>query len=335
VRLRIGIIGLGENWERRHKQALLRLADKFEIMGLYDEVAQRARIQARELGCESIEGFTALISRNDVDAIFVLSNPWFGLEPIRVACRHGKAVYHSRPFGIAEPLADEVIAEVRRSGIPFMVEFPWRLYPATIRLMELLASGLGAPQLVLCAYRSAPASPGREHDDTAASEPKHAEVAQHMCDWFRFVFGRDPIHMTSAASELASGPCRHFETLIAEFEDGAMAQTTIRRFATPTWGEAARFRPAPSFQVVAERGVAFLDMPGEVTWFDAAGRHDETLDMDRPLGEMLDDRFYRIIAHGVPPSPGITDAHWARAMVQQARQQTHNRPVEGPRDDRP
>jgi hypothetical protein len=65
--------------------------------------------------------------------------------------------------------------------------------------------------------------------------------------------------------------------------------------------------------------MAFLENPGEITWFDQSGRHDESLEMDRPLGEMLADRFYRIIVHGLNPSPGLSDMQWARSMVVRAR----------------
>ena len=94
----------------------------------------------------------------------------------------------------------------------------------------------------------------------------------------------------------------------------------MRRFLEPKWTEAAQFRPPASFQVVAEHGVAYLEMPGDVTWFDESGRHDEQHEMDRPLGQMLSDRFYRIVVHGLTASPGLGDAIWSREMVLAAKQ---------------
>ena len=66
-------------------------------------------------------------------------------------------------------------------------------------------------------------------------------------------------------------------------------------------------------------GKCYHELPAQVTWFDASGRHEESLEMDRPLGEMLADRFYRIVVHGLNPSPGLIDAQWARRMVSEAR----------------
>jgi predicted dehydrogenase len=318
VRLRVGVIGLGESWERRHKPALMRLSDKFEVRAVYDEVSQRARIQAAEVGCDPVEGFTPLVERRDIDAVYVLGTPWYGIEPIRSACRAGKAVYYARPFTQDAAEVDPVLECIRSSGVPFMAEFPWRFYAATLRLMELLASGLGEPQLVFCEHRVT--VPEKNGGAAGRSAPTADEAAQYMADWFRFVFGCEPLAVQSIlAAPEQPGPCPGFETLVARFDDARAAKGTVRRFLHPKWTEAAQFRPPPAFQVVAQRGMAYLDMPGDVTWFDESGRHDESLELERPLGEMLSDRFYRTVIHGLKASPGLRDAEIARQMVITAR----------------
>ena len=58
VRLRVGVIGLGRLWEARHKPALARLADRFRVTAVYDQVARRAAIEATQVGCAAAEGFS-------------------------------------------------------------------------------------------------------------------------------------------------------------------------------------------------------------------------------------------------------------------------------------
>src|SRR3954467_4093281 len=83
-RLRVGIVGLGRLWEARHKPALIRLRDRFQVTALYDQVLRRAEIEAAQLGCAAVEGLTALIERPDVDVVYLLTPQWFGLHPIEI-----------------------------------------------------------------------------------------------------------------------------------------------------------------------------------------------------------------------------------------------------------
>jgi predicted dehydrogenase len=323
VRIRIGVVGLSDSWERRYKPALLRMSEKFDIRAVYDEVAYRGRVQASELECDAADGFTCLIERDDVDAVYLLGGSWLGLEPVQAACRANKAIFLGRPVGVDMPCADEVLQAVQSSDVRFMVEFPWRFYPATVRLMELLASGLGAPQLAFCEQHVFESE--KRAWACGQTDAECNEVALHLADWMRFVFSQNPTHVESTRSHLTAGPSRGFETLIARFSESAIGQATVHRFLQPQWTEAANFRRVSRFQVIAQHGVAFLEMPGEITWFDQSGRHDESFDMDRPLGEMLSDRFYRIVRHGLNPSPGLSDAVWARRMIIDARHSVSDR----------
>ena len=43
----------------------------------------------------------------------------------------------------------------------------------------------------------------------------------------------------------------------------------------------------PALQVSCERGIAFVDLPSTLVWFDEAGRHQESLESERPVGEQF------------------------------------------------
>ena len=92
MKLRVGLIGLGEAWETRHRPALRALADRFEVRAVCDQVARRAEQAAQEFGAAAVDGFRALSNREDVDALLMLSDPWYGSLPILAACDAGKAL---------------------------------------------------------------------------------------------------------------------------------------------------------------------------------------------------------------------------------------------------
>jgi predicted dehydrogenase len=54
-------------------------------------------------------------------------------------------------------------------------------------------------------------------------------------------------------------------------------------------------------------------------WFDEAGRHQESLDSERPVGEQLLTQFYRAATSLVRRTCDLEDAYQAICVVQAAR----------------
>ena len=82
MKLRVGIVGLGGQWESRYLPALRSLADRFEVRGICEQVAHRAQRAAAEVGAVPVDGYRALASRDDIDAVLFLSDQWYGAAPI-------------------------------------------------------------------------------------------------------------------------------------------------------------------------------------------------------------------------------------------------------------
>ena len=57
MKLRVGLVGLGDVWESRHRPALRAMSDRFEVRAVCAEVALRAEMAAREFGAVSVDGF--------------------------------------------------------------------------------------------------------------------------------------------------------------------------------------------------------------------------------------------------------------------------------------
>ncbi len=84
------------------------------------------------------------------------------------------------------------------------------------------------------------------------------------------------------------------------------------------WPEAASFRPPAALQVACERGVAFVDLPSTLTWFDEAGRHMESLESERPVGEALLLHFHRAVTSLVLRTADLEDTYRALRGVEGA-----------------
>ncbi|WP_435006273.1 Gfo/Idh/MocA family protein [Tundrisphaera lichenicola] len=299
-RLKVGVVGLGRLWEARHKPALAKLKDRFQVTAVYDQVARRAELESVQFGCTAVDGLIELFERPDVEAIYLLTPQWFGLYPIEAACATGKPIYCALPMICGREELDRLDHLVRSSGVVFMPEFARRFYPTTMRLKQLLATKLGAPRLVIGLGRlfgfDRYGQPGPSTQLAPAT--LLVDPGTYLLDWCRFVFGSEPRSVQGWGGTIFPDPESvgpDFETCLMEFEGGATAQLSVARYHRSLWGDANRFLPQPGVQVFAERGVAWLEMPDRIQWTDADGIHEERLPLEPTVGELLNDHFYQMV----------------------------------------
>jgi predicted dehydrogenase len=362
MKLRVGLVGLGNAWESRHRQALRALSDRFEVRAICDQVWLRAEQAAREFGAQAMDGYRVLARRPDIDAVLLLAPQWYGSLPVLAACDESKAVYCTTGMGFDLSQARQIKERVEKAGIAFMTEFPRRQSPATIRLKELIATRLGAPRLLFCHTRVAvecpPGNVARSSFDSSSTND-----LTELVDWCSYVVGHAPTSVfglrhrgvtegidddyqmmsldfslpalgTNGAA--ASVPPEAIESTLGlsaltgstvgpnpvpsiALGTGAVAQISCGRYMPGAWQEAVAFRPPAALQVACERGIAFVDLPSTLVWFDQAGRHQESLENDRPVGEQMLCQFHRAVTSLVHNPSGLEDAYRALSIVLKAR----------------
>ncbi|QDU88709.1 Inositol 2-dehydrogenase [Pirellulimonas nuda] len=317
MKLRVGIVGLGPAWANRHVPALRALPTRFRVSAVCDPVAHRAELAAAEFGARQVDSFRALAAAEDVDALMLLSARWYGALPIHAACEAGKAVYCAASIDLAAKEATELRDRVRSAGIAFMAELPNRLAPATIRLKELIATRLGQPRMIFCNQRHAA---GGGHNGSADIDTRRLI---EMVDWSCYVVGRQPTSVVGASCPSEPGGTVDYSLMMLDFAQpggpGAQAQIACGSYVPRAWGEAASFRRPADMQVVCERGIAFVDLPAGLVWFDGAGQHLEALDHERPVGEQLLMQFHRMVGSLVLNTTNLEDAYRAVSIVLAAR----------------
>lgn len=321
MKLRAGIVGLGRNWESRYLPALRTLADRFEVRGICEEVAHRAEKAARELGAIAVDGYRALAARDDIDAILCLADQWYGVTPILAACDYGKAVYSAISFPLEADEATLLRERVDTSGIAFMAELPRRHAPATIRLKELIATRLGKPRMLFCHRRVAvehAASDSRDHGTESRD-------LMELVDWCGYVAGTSPTSVVAVRhAEAEASGLDDYQMMSLDYSasglagTGCLAQISCGYYIPQQWEEAVAFRPPAALQVACEHGIAFVDLPSSLVWFDTAGRHMESLESDRPVGEMMLSQFHRMVTSLVRHVSGLDDTLFAMQVVSAA-----------------
>lgn len=149
-------------------------------------------------------------------------------------------------------------------------------------------------------------------------------------DWCRYVANQEPTAVTGIVHHTSDGcgaedGADDYQMMSLDFSlqgkpgTGTLAQISCGRYVPQGWQEAINYRPLPALQVSCQRGIAFVDLPSTVVWFDEAGRHQESLDSERPVGEQLLTHFYRAVTSLVRHTCDLEDAYRAICVVQAAR----------------
>ncbi len=328
MKLRVGLVGLGSVWQLRHRAALLALGDRFDVRAVCAEVAARAEQVAAEFHATPVDGFRALMARDDVDAVLVLSPEWYGPLPILAACESGKAVYCAAALDIEPHRASEIKERVEESGVAFMAEFPRRHAPATLRLKELIATTLGEPRLLFCHERQKVT----ERNGMLRGNqqcPSSIRDLLELVDWCRYVVGHEP-HSVFGAVHQRDADVTDYQMMSLDFSPkgsvgiGPLAQISCSRYLRGDWHESVSFRPPAELQVCCERGVAFVDLPTTLVWFDEAGRHLESLGGERPVGEQMLMQFHRAVTSLVRKTGDLEDAYRALCVVLAAQESSRS-----------
>lgn len=331
MRIRLGLIGLGDAWQKRHAPALHALSDRFEVRAVCDQVAHRAEYVAAEFNAATVGGFQALMRREDIDAVLILADQWYGPLPIQAACDNRKAVYCAAGFDLPVDEAEAICRCVDKAGVAFVAEFIRRYTPGTLRLKELIATHLGKPRLLFCHQRL-----GFDCDDrnrngrNFANSPKRELI--ELVDWCRYLVDQNPTSVTglmhacpNQASENVPTGGNDYQAISLDFSEpekhgsGPLAQISCSRYFPAPWQEAINYRPPAALQIVCQHGIAYLDLPTTLIWFDEAGRHQESLENERPVGEQLLTHFFRAVTSLVRNRTDLDDAYRAIVIVQQAQ----------------
>jgi len=325
MKVRVGLVGLGNNWEVRHRAALRSLNDRFEVRAVFDQVAMRAEQAAREFNAKQVDGFRALARRDDIDAVLMLAPQWYGCLPILAACDAGKAIYCAFSMELDLAQARQVKERVEKAGVAFMAEFPRRQSAATLRLKELIATRLGQPRLLFCHTRV----PAEKGTGTPVKAPVHGSPTSdliELVDWCTYVVGHPPTSVLGMRHKAAGTvPEDDYQMMSLDFSGpgdpgtGATAQISCGRYMQSSWHEALAYRPPAALQVACENGIAFVDLPSTLVWFDSLGRHQESLDSERPVGEQLLSQFHRAVTSLVRNTSSLEDSYRALAVVLKAR----------------
>lgn len=137
--VRIALVGLGGHGRTIRNAA--GAAAGLEVVAVYDVAEAEAEAAAKQLGCTVAPSYEALLARDDLDAVALVTPNHLHRQQAEAAFAAGLAVFVEKP--IANTVADGIaIAEAaERHGLPLMVGHNMRFGRATQKARQFLEEG--------------------------------------------------------------------------------------------------------------------------------------------------------------------------------------------------
>lgn len=112
------------------------------IAAVWDEVPERGRQQAEELGAPFYENLEELLASPGIDAVVVDAPTNLHEQVIIAAAKAGKHIFTEKVLAATTESADRIIRAVEESGKAFMISLPRLTEPYTLYIKDVIESGL-------------------------------------------------------------------------------------------------------------------------------------------------------------------------------------------------
>jgi predicted dehydrogenase len=192
--VRIALIGCGEVARAKHLPALMHVS-RARVVAVCDvDAARRARVAAEfgvPFACAGIED---VLSRGDVDAVGICTEPEAHAEPAIAALRARKHVLVEKPLALSAAQCQAMIAAAEEAGVVAMTGFHMRFHRLVRQLRDLIRRGAaGEVESVRVVWHSPRGDEGIPDWKTRRSRGGGAvvEISVHHLDLVRFLTDSD------------------------------------------------------------------------------------------------------------------------------------------------
>ena len=226
-KVRIGISGLG--WFVPVLANAIRKSGKTEIVTCFTRTPEKRKAFSERYACDQDETFEAMVRRDDVDAVVLVTPNAVHREQTEIAARHGKHVFVEKP--IAKTLEDgrSMIDACKRAGVVLMVAHVARRHAGNRMAKKLLDSGaLGKPMMVEANVSSdqgvglVPEEFRWRNDDLGCPAGPLMTMGVHHADTLNYLFGPVKSVFSVFAHRHIAAPVPDVTTTVLQFESGVL-----------------------------------------------------------------------------------------------------------------
>ncbi len=237
--IRFGVIGTGRI--TRRLVADLQSTTGVEVTAIASRTSERARWYADQYGiAAAVEGYSNLMSRNDVDAVYISLPPSMHSEWSVAAAAAGKHVLCEKPLATSAREVERIIAACHGNDVRWLDATAWLHHDRTAAFAQWLEQGrfgkLGHISAAVSFYQ--PFQSGDHRLDASLGGGCLLDLGWYTCSLVRFAAGRMPIAVF--ADEVECDGVAQRVTAVMWFDDDLTATISCGYdTATRKWFEVA------------------------------------------------------------------------------------------------
>jgi len=141
-RVRIGVLGCAKIAQRSVIPSILRLPELFELVAVASRDKDKAYDFSRQFSCESVQGYEKLISRVDIDALYIPLPTGLHGKWVRMAIDAGKHCYVEKPFAKSLRETKELVSLSESKGVAVFEGYMFLYHGQLKKISSILSSGL-------------------------------------------------------------------------------------------------------------------------------------------------------------------------------------------------
>lgn len=141
-RINIGVLGCASIAERSVIPAIISLKEHFNLVAVASRSAVKAQQFASKFSCEGLDGYDKIISRPDIDALYIPLPTGLHSEWINKSLEHGKHVYAEKSIAMRFADAQLMVENARRNNTALMEGYMFQYHPQHQEVKRLLKEGV-------------------------------------------------------------------------------------------------------------------------------------------------------------------------------------------------
>ena len=193
AKIRFGVIGCGYIAKKAFIPALKK-SRYAELVAVASRDKNKAKSFSIEFGCNYEKDYETLLSRDDLDAVYIATIPSTHEEIILMSANYGKHILCEKPLTVSYNSAKKIVDNCKNSGVGVFEGFMYQFHSQHKRVRDLVDNGdIGKPILFTASFGIPKLDENNYRNKLNLGGGACLDVGSYTIHAARHFFNREPI----------------------------------------------------------------------------------------------------------------------------------------------